>query len=163
MQVALFGFSLLFALPAVFSLTQDEVKALKEEIKSVISDPRNCPRPPPGPVSRRPRANHRRRPRPEGQGAAGGQGGPQPLIAGLVRLSFHDCLGGCDGCLNLERNPDNAGLWRITDAMEPLYQNHSTLLSRADFWGLAAVVALDLAVERSPAFRDCNRWRWWFA
>ena len=27
----------------------------------------------------------------------------------MVRLTFHDCVGGCDGCLNLE-DPDNAGL-----------------------------------------------------
>jgi len=30
------------------------------------------------------------------------------FIAGLVRLSFHDCVGGCDGCINKD-NPENAG------------------------------------------------------
>lgn len=32
------------------------------------------------------------------------------FIAGLVRLSFHDCVGGCDGCINKD-NPENAGKW----------------------------------------------------
>ena len=29
--------------------------------------------------------------------------------ARMVRLTFHDCVGGCDGCLNVN-DPDNAGL-----------------------------------------------------
>ena len=32
--------------------------------------------------------------------------------AGFIRLSFHDCVGGCDGCLNLN-NPSNAGMFII--------------------------------------------------
>ena len=32
--------------------------------------------------------------------------------AGFIRLSFHDCVGGCDGCLNL-RNPGNTGQYSV--------------------------------------------------
>eukprot|EP00121_Abeoforma_whisleri_P016164 Awhi_evm1s14843 len=35
----------------------------------------------------------------------------------LVRLSFHDCVGGCDGCINLN-NPENNGLGPIVDTLE---------------------------------------------
>ena len=32
------------------------------------------------------------------------------MLGGLVRLSFHDCVGEkCDGCIN-NQNPENAGL-----------------------------------------------------
>ena len=28
----------------------------------------------------------------------------------IVRMAFHDCVGGCDGCLDL-KNPSNRGEW----------------------------------------------------
>ena len=32
------------------------------------------------------------------------------MLGGLVRLSFHDCVGdSCDGCIN-NQNPENAGV-----------------------------------------------------
>lgn len=32
-----------------------------------------------------------------------------PMVGGLTRVSFHDCLGGkCDGCINLN-HPENKG------------------------------------------------------
>ena len=37
-----------------------------------------------------------------------------------VRLSFHDCIGGCNGCLDLT-NGNNAGLGPIRDLYEELY------------------------------------------
>ena len=67
-----------------------------------------------------------------------------PFIAGFVRLAFHDCIGsgGCDGCID-HSNPDNAGLKRYTDPLDLLYnQSHVGKISRADFYALAAVVAL---------------------
>lgn len=36
------------------------------------------------------------------------ENGTTSFNAGFIRLAFHDCVGGCDGCLNL-RNPSNAG------------------------------------------------------
>lgn len=37
------------------------------------------------------------------------ENGTHTFNAGFIRLAFHDCVGGCDGCLNL-RNPSNAGM-----------------------------------------------------
>ena len=55
------------------------------------------------------------------------------LLTTLVRLSFHDCVGGCDGCMNLD-HPDNNGLEYATEALETEYQaNFSFIMSRADF------------------------------
>ena len=41
-------------------------------------------------------------------------------MAKMIRLGFHDCVGGCDGCLNLN-NADNAGLSGIVATLEDLY------------------------------------------
>jgi len=69
-------------------------------------------------------------------------------IPGFVRLSFHDCVGdgGCDGCVD-HTDSHNAGLLKYTDALETIYPNFETKMSRADFWMLAAVEALTNATE----------------
>jgi len=79
------------------------------------------------------------------------KGGTVPTA---VRLSFHDCVGGCDGCLNID-NPDNAGLADIVADLDTLYtdNNYSELLSRADFWAYAGYYALGKAVENANT--DC--------
>ena len=66
----------------------------------------------------------------------------QPL-AKLVRLSFHDCVGSCDGCLNLD-NLDNLGLEPAYNEISDLYNSNfrATGISRADFIALAGVVAV---------------------
>jgi len=51
------------------------------------------------------------------------------LIAGFVRLIFHDCVGGCDGCvdLNLENwNGDrpNAGRFMLQDYTDCILSLH---------------------------------------
>ena len=43
------------------------------------------------------------------------------FLTKAVRLSFHDCVGGCDGCLNTD-NEDNAGLAPLVAAYEEIYQ-----------------------------------------
>ncbi|XP_002161794.1 putative ascorbate peroxidase [Hydra vulgaris] len=66
------------------------------------------------------------------------------LIAGTVRLAFHDCVGEehCDGCIEYT-NPDNAGLDKIVQPIDNLYNNgYKGKMSRADFYALAAVIAL---------------------
>lgn len=75
-----------------------------------------------------------------------------PFIGGFVRLAFHDCVGdgGCDGCLN-HTIADNAGLKKYTDALDALYDaSFSTKMSRADFYMLSSIVALDIASVDSP-------------
>jgi len=72
-----------------------------------------------------------------------------------VRLSFHDCVGGCDGCLNVN-NHDNAGLADLVASLDTLYlaNGYDTLLSRADFWALAGVYAVDKTIELNND--DCD-------
>ena len=52
--------------------------------------------------------------------------------AKFVRLGFHDCVGGCDGCIDLS-DPDNAGLGIPIDALDDVVaQFENECLSRAD-------------------------------
>ena len=59
-----------------------------------------------------------------------------------------DIVGGCDGCLNVD-NPDNAGLDIIVDDLEEVYaeNGYEAVLSRADFWALAGIQAIDKTIE----------------
>ncbi|XP_013408457.1 putative ascorbate peroxidase [Lingula anatina] len=79
----------------------------------------------------------------------GGNGGlTTPLLATAVRLNFHDCVGGCDGCINFA-NEDNKGLEPIVKVLGDVYdkEGFSAVMSRADFWALAGIAALELAAE----------------
>jgi Peroxidase len=73
------------------------------------------------------------------------------IAANYVRLGFHDCVpsgsaGGCDGCLNLISNDENAGLQPSVDALAPIVTELEPLgLSRADIWALAVLVAADMS------------------
>jgi len=68
-------------------------------------------------------------------------------IPKAVRLSFHDCVGGCDGCIN-PNDPGNNGLAGIVQTLEAVYTSYSSLITRADFWAAAGHAALLYA---SPA------------
>jgi hypothetical protein len=60
----------------------------------------------------------------------------------FVRLGFHDCVGGCDGCVDLG-NPDNNGLNIPIDALESLVAEYERDgVTRADIWALAATVGV---------------------
>jgi hypothetical protein len=64
-------------------------------------------------------------------------------------VAFHACVGGCNGCLNLNQG-DNNGLGDIVAALETLYQNLGLAeqgVSRADFWSLAGTVAVEIGVQ----------------
>merc|ERR1711874_14965 len=78
-----------------------------------------------------------------------------PALPTAVRLSFHDCVGGCDGCLNVN-NHDNAGLADLVASLDTLYlaNSYDSLLSRADFWALAGVYAVDKTIELNNG--DCD-------
>jgi Peroxidase len=62
------------------------------------------------------------------------------MEAKFVRLSFHDCVGGCDGCVELS-NPSNFGLNIPIEALEPVVQNVGAFLTIGDVWALAGSVA----------------------
>ncbi|CAH1800990.1 unnamed protein product [Owenia fusiformis] len=84
--------------------------------------------------------------------------GFRPLLAGAVRLAFHDCVGGCDGCIN-HNNADNAGLKVYSDQLDAIYTNYSNKLSRADFYALAGITAVERGAELAgcpPGERQCS-------
>lgn len=56
----------------------------------------------------------------------------------FVRLAFHDCVGGCNGCVNMN-NPGNFGLDEPIDKLTWVAQKFATQLTRADIWALAGL------------------------
>ena len=54
-----------------------------------------------------------------------------------LRLAFHDCVGGCNGCINFN-NPDNAGLQPIVTKLTSLYYDNgfNKIVTLADFYAL---------------------------
>ena len=72
-------------------------------------------------------------------------------------LAFHDCVGGCDGCINLD-NASNNGLSTVILGLDLLYLNNTyaiyDIMSRADYWQLAGIVGIELAVKLSN--RNCE-------
>mmetsp|Transcript_6319 Transcript_6319/g.9253 ORF Transcript_6319/g.9253 Transcript_6319/m.9253 type:complete len:438 (-) Transcript_6319:145-1458(-) len=68
----------------------------------------------------------------------------------FVRMGFHDCVGICDGCIDLT-HPQNAGLDIPIRALEPIvkkYAYEETGLSRADIWAIAALTGADVSQEK---------------
>ena len=72
----------------------------------------------------------------------------------FLRLGFHDCVGTCDGCIDL-LDPDNAGLDVPINALIPIVNKYAhnegltaaigSPISRADIWALATLVGVDQA------------------
>ena len=65
-----------------------------------------------------------------------------PMAAKFVRLAFHDCIGGCNGCVDTS-NPENFGLDIPMNALAPIVAKYESVLSRADIWVLAAFTAAE--------------------
>lgn len=64
---------------------------------------------------------------------------PTNLAAKFVRMGFHDCVGGCDGCIDM-LNGDNFGLDVPIEALQPVIDLYSHRgVTRADLWVLAAL------------------------
>lgn len=88
-------------------------------------------------------------------------------IAKLLRSAFHDCMGGCDGSLNLT-NGANRGLEGLAQELSKAYSfsinsqsNPSSYklfnkLSRADFWVLTEERALAWGIKRSGVTPNVN-------
>jgi len=64
--------------------------------------------------------------------------------AEFVRLAFHDCVGGCNGCLDLT-NGDNNGLESPIDTLSDIVGEYAAELSRADIWALSGFAASEAA------------------
>ena len=77
------------------------------------------------------------------------------LRALILRLGFHDCVGGCNGCINFN-NPDNAGLQPgVTFLNSTYYANgFNNIISLADFFALATTLSVKNAVEDSNLQRS---------
>ena len=67
------------------------------------------------------------------------------LLPQCLRLSFHDCIDGCDGCIDMTEF-DNRGLEDPINLLFPLVQKYKHTFTRADVWAYCAVVAADMAV-----------------
>ena len=73
-----------------------------------------------------------------------------------MRLTFHDCVGGCDGCINID-NPHNAGLQDAIDVVEDVYQvveSDGIVVSRADLWAICGRAAAEYGMEISGDVRS---------
>jgi len=72
------------------------------------------------------------------------------LGAKFVRLGFHMCVGGCDGCVNMN-NVDNKGLEVPINAIASIVSTYTSDsgLSRADIWALAALIAAEEAQDNN--------------
>merc|ERR1712088_352053 len=84
--------------------------------------------------------------------------GSFPTAATILRLSFHDCVGGkCDGCINLE-NEANAGLDTGINLLEEVYAEgtvtNGITINRADYWALAGRVGAEFGMPNMPGHVD---------
>ncbi|CAH1786793.1 unnamed protein product [Owenia fusiformis] len=110
-----------FTIEGSVAITKDQVKEIKKDIVELIEANRDP------------------------------KDGALHFIPGFVRVAFHDCVGGCDGCLN-HSDENNAGLSVYVGPLETIYLKYKTLLSRADFWQLAGITAIERSVEKC---KDC--------
>jgi len=81
-----------------------------------------------------------------------------PVKPAMVRLTFHDCVGGCDGCLNVN-DQENAGLGDLVASLEAVYQSGglSDIISRADMWALLGIWAVEQTIAKNnEECEDCG-------
>ena len=77
------------------------------------------------------------------------------LRALFLRLGFHGCVGGCNGCINFN-NADNNGLQQGVDILNTTYYSNGfdKIVSLADFFALATALSIKTAVEASNTQRS---------
>ena len=81
-----------------------------------------------------------------------------PVKPAMVRLTFHDCVGGCDGCLNVN-DQENAGLGDLVASLEAVYQSGglSDIISRPDMWALLGIWAVEQTIAKNnEECEDCG-------
>uniref|UniRef100_A0A6V1P7P8 Plant heme peroxidase family profile domain-containing protein n=1 Tax=Heterosigma akashiwo TaxID=2829 RepID=A0A6V1P7P8_HETAK len=84
------------------------------------------------------------------------EGSNKKYMTKFARLAFHDCIGGCDGCVDLT-NKENNGLLAAVNELEDLteyIQENIVNISRADVWTLAEMRAIVLGMSRDDLEPD---------
>ena len=79
-------------------------------------------------------------------------------IGAVVRLIFHDAAGGggpngeggMNGCIDFS-TPDHRGLETVVGMLDDIYPAYSSKISKADFWLLAATLAIQYASTQSAS------------
>lgn len=95
----------------------------------------------------------------------------------IDRLSFHDCaesnaqavadgddgfrdgedngyLGGCNGCIGIDNEKNDNLLEGAIEVIEPICDDYSDFISRADCWALSATISIEwLSSQFLPALR----------
>lgn len=78
----------------------------------------------------------------------------RPLAAKFIRLGFHDCIGGCDGCVDLT-DPDNNGLDIPINSLNSIVSKwKDDVISRADIWALATLVGAEMTQSQEKFHLD---------
>merc|ERR1712241_517157 len=84
------------------------------------------------------------------------------VIPKTVRLAFHHCVGGCDGCIAFEAVLNRGLVWYIQE-QDGVWKNlglSEGAMSRADFLTYSAYAAVDVAIEinnrECPQQPDCQ-------
>ena len=90
-----------------------------------------------------------------------------PIITGTgtahaLRIGFHDCVGDmktirpkCDGCVNRANRQNKGAMLGTLKKMDNLYEKrYSRVLSRADFYALCTVTAVENAIDFNN--QECN-------
>jgi len=77
------------------------------------------------------------------------------FIQKAVRLAFHACIGGCDGCINYD-HPGNKGLMAFVEEYVKVYEDNGVknVMSFMDFIVYSTYAAVDHAIEINN--RDCR-------
>jgi len=83
------------------------------------------------------------------------------LVAKYVRLSFHDCVDGCNGCVDMD-NLDNAGLNFPIASLDAIIKKPDAPvgISRADLWALAGLVGARRAARLAGNRKVKFTFRW---
>ena len=76
------------------------------------------------------------------------------VLKSKIISGFHDCVGGCNGCINFN-NKDNAGLADVVNNLTSAYNSggFGSIVSLADFFALAATVSVTTSVSASNVQR----------